>query len=308
MGQYKIRLDNLIGSVIQVEDMNSKLHFVSEARKKANQYEWLYQCTNKEALLNIIQNKKFWLTNLMLVNDTEESERINDPEYEKSFFIASFTYEDNILPGHWEEYGNQANGVLFGVKSEWFMNEIMFMTSENQELTDEHFKVYPSYNAAFDAKLNNQYNKNKIIRPYEAFDFGFYQVVYDDDLMKSIQSSAVLLHDGVEIYGRFMSPEIAGIIKHTKGISRREGQQPKERNWVDEKEVRLKIGIKNQYTPFQEQKNLWFRKLSVSLTHDAFNELVIRFSPEFIEKDKKSYIEKLITLLPNTNIKILGNG
>ncbi len=80
---------DLVGSVMRTE-----LHrqFISDSRTGAEKYEWLFHCTHKDALLGIIRSRQFWLSNLYDVNDKEESERIDDPDYEKAFFAINRIY------------------------------------------------------------------------------------------------------------------------------------------------------------------------------------------------------------------------
>lgn len=116
---------------------SDNLSFAREAKSNAKQYELLYHCCSMEALLSIIKNKEFWLSNLTCVNDHEECEKVNVAEFKNSFFVACFTYEDNVPDDNWEEYSAYDTGVLFSVKFDWFKRDAVFMTTTNQKRMEE---------------------------------------------------------------------------------------------------------------------------------------------------------------------------
>ena len=113
----EIMMGNIIGSMIQSAELSSNLQFIQKSKKAAQTHEWLYQCTNFDAFKNIIESREIWLTNLKNVNDNEEAGRISIPAYETLYYVACFTYMDDIDNDHWNEYGYGENGILYSVKS-----------------------------------------------------------------------------------------------------------------------------------------------------------------------------------------------
>ncbi len=93
--------EQLVGSSLKTDGfVTDNINFVNQLKSEADSYEWLYHCTNSTAFLSILNNQEFWLTNIKCVNDKEEAERIDVEEYENSYYVACFTYENNISQEH----------------------------------------------------------------------------------------------------------------------------------------------------------------------------------------------------------------
>lgn len=301
--------NQLEGKVFSTENVVSNMEFIRQLKKEANDYDWLYHCTNSIAFLSILKNKEFWLTNLKLVNDKEEAERIDVPEYENSYYVACFTYDDNISREHWEEYGNMSDGVLIGVKNNWFIRNACFMNTENRKSDEEFFKIYSNSDVALNKKIDEQLH-HRIVNPFYINSFSFYKIIYDDNLSKSIKGlGSVKLSNGIS-QGRTLTPEIAGLIKNTRGLSRRAGKKEYEKDWSSEKEVRLKVGIQ-QFNNFKNGYEMhdrmivdkcFFPKIAVPIIDEAFDVIKIKFSPDFINKD--AYIEAIKSIRPKSKIEI----
>ena len=147
---------SLKSAVIHSEAPN-ELAFIKGSKNRALQHEWLYHCTNANALCSILKNREFWLTNLQQVNDDNEAKRIGAKEYENTFYVASFTYDPDIDENHWKEYGTIEDGVLVAVKNGWF-NKKAFFFSKDGHIEDDFFKIYPSYDIAMKKKIEEQGN------------------------------------------------------------------------------------------------------------------------------------------------------
>lgn len=300
----------LEGKTIKCDNASNNMLFIQHSKEAAKQYEWLYHCTNSSAFLSILSNKEFWLTNLKCVNDAEEAERIDVPEYEKSYYVTCFTYSNNILDEHWKEYGNIKNGVLVGIKREWFIRQADFMCG-NAVVDDEFFKIYPNYDSALASKIEKQ-SQNKLSNPFYINSFDFYQVIYDDKLTKNIKGNSYLEMPNGKLKGQTFTPDIAGIIKKTSGLCKRNNKESYIKDWASEKEVRLKIGIQQ----FSNVKNgyeihdgmimdkAYLSKVRVPLQEQAFETIKIRFSPNFVNKNE--FIEKIRSIIPNSIVEILG--
>lgn len=282
---------------------NDNLYFAKEAKNKANQHELLYHCCSMEAMLSIIENREFWLSNLKLVNDKEECEKIDVLEFRNSFYVGCFTYDDNVPDEHWKEYGTYDDGVLFSVKKEWFSRNATFMTSTNQKMNGDFEFIFTSEENAIEYKIREQKRNNRIIHPFFIFDFNFYQVIYDDHLVKDISGKCELTLNDKVYKGRSLSPHVAGIIKSRSGMCSRWGNEPYEKDWTTEKEVRLKVGINNVFNNMNEQPI--FPKVAVPLNHEAFKEFKIRFSSMASHEKRNEFMIKLKKLLPTSIIEIL---
>lgn len=298
---FSIDLKNIEGTTIEVPVMRDNQRFTNESKEQAANYEWLYHCTTFDALIGIIENREFWLTNLQLVNDDEEAGRIDVPAYENSYYIACFSSDDSVPEVNWDEYGNKTNGVLFSVKRDWFSRNAVFMTKCNQKDNNVFLKIYSSENEASKHKEMEILQNNKCVNPYFIFDFDFYEVKYGE-MKKDIQGDAVWFLDGLKLKGRTLTPNIAGIVKSVSGICTRHGKVPYIKDWESENEVRLKAGISQLGS--NELKCSYFPKIAVPLTEYAFSKLCIRFSPNF-KADKIHSLEKLQKLLPNSEIKTI---
>lgn len=275
------------------------LHFIKDSKAAANAHEWLYHCTSVEALLNIINSREMWLSNLKDVNDTEEANRIDMPEFEKAYYIASFTYDPNIPEEHWGEYGKSEESVLFGVRKEWFTNKQYFLGADHKKESEGGFQIVNSFDSAVKCKMPSK--ERAAYDPYFIVDHGFYQVVYDDALIKKMKSVGSLNTDNKPPYGAVITVELPGIIKSTHGISKREGQIARDKNWESEKEVRLKIGVKT-LNPVLKQLGIYWKQMAVKLSDTAFSELPLRFSPDMGAEQKRQSMEKIRAALPDSYI------
>ncbi|NLK78699.1 MAG: hypothetical protein GX284_13575 [Clostridiales bacterium] len=297
-------MGNLVGAKVESQDLIKNNKFIYESKETAKKYKWLYQCTNIEALKNILKSKEIWLSNLKTVNDAEEVKRINVPEFEKSFFVACFTYEDNIPKEHWGEYGDGENGVLYGFKQDWVLREAELMWRPGEKVEDIDFKIYSKFDEALEAACPMLKKHKRVCNPYFFWDFGFYQIVYDDELKKEMSGECALdIGDGILKGVRFITPSVVGIIKNTHGLCKGKNAEVYDKDWTTEKEVRLKVGIGTTHDILP--KELFFPKMAIKLKENAFDELVIRFSPTMTEEKRKENIKEIEKLLPNGVINVL---
>lgn len=304
------QLKKLEGQTIQVDNALNNLNFIRESKRLAEEHEWLYHCTTDVALISILKNKELWLSNLKLVNDAEEADRVDVPEYERTYYICCFTYDPEIPEQHWKEYGNMENGVLIGIKPDWVKREATFLCGDKNQKCKSKFEIIFNTERNALEYIIEQQQKGYIVNPFYINAFNFYQVIYDDKLKKNIQGNASMIIGNEKFYGRSLTPEVAGIIKSTKGICKRFGRTPYEKDWTTEKEVRLKVGIQ-QYDIFKNgyeihdniiMPDVFFPKIAVPLNENAFKTIKIRFSPNFHDKEK--FIENITSLLPENRIDI----
>ena len=297
--------NQLVGKTFSLPDDYDARNFIKESKEKAKEHEWLYHCTDMAGVLGILKSKELWLTNLKDVNDSEEAERIDVPSYEKSYYVSCFTYEKAISEAHWIEYSALDNGVIIGIKKEWVSKLPVFMTSSRQKCTDEFMKIYGSAKTAFDYKIEQELSGKRGIDPFHIFDFDFYQIVYDDNLRKNILGKCTMDFDGVLVPGKSLSQGIPGIIKSREGWCKRQGKEKYWKNWEDEKEVRLKVGVHrlsaNDGTINTSRPS--FKYLAVPLVEDSFNEIRIGFSPK--NKEKDILIKEIKELYPKSKIELL---
>ena len=286
-------------STILLNDINSKI--VKESKKAADQYEWLYHCTSVDALLSIISNREMWLSNLQVVNDQEEAKRISSKTFEKSYYVACFTYDKNILNTHWEEYGKSNECILFGLKKTWFEKKLTFLEEEHKKCNEQCFSIYNSFNDALNFQKNEIKKGKSVGSPYFVIDYGFYKIIYDDNLKAKMETEAVWKIDGNNVDGTLIIPSVAGIIKSTHGICYRDGKEPYEKDWTSEKEVRLKVGVTTNNAQITSQ-GYYFRQMAIRLSKDAFSELPIKFGMNMSCENRKRSILKIESLLPETEI------
>ena len=97
-------------------------------------------------------------------------------------------------------------------------------------------------------------------------------------------------------------PNVAGIIKKTKGWCERAGKKPYVKSWKDEKEVRLKIHVDRKCSD-EAMDGGFFPKMAIPLNEKAFEEVRLKFSPRFSEKDKDDFLAEVKRLLPDSPIK-----
>ncbi len=289
----------LEGSTLYIPDKD----VVNRSKQGAKQYDKLYHCTNADALISIIKNKEFWLNTLKWVNDKDEKNRIDVPKFENSYYVACFTYENAIPDEHWIEYGNNENGILFSVKKEWFLKDISFMSGDNYKTDIEDFKIFPSSKITLDKKIEAQ-KSGKHFNPFSIFDFDFYKIIYDDDLICNIENEGSMNMQGETYVAIAQNPTIAGIVKKKKGLCERFGQKAYIKDWTSEKEIRLKIGVWQGPTT-EKSFEFFYPKIAVKLDETAFDAFEIRFSPKFDIKRQEEYLDKLYELLPNSKIVVL---
>lgn len=299
---------SLEGTVIYGNNIAENLQFIHKSKELAKKHEWLYHCTTVSALKSILKNREFWLSNLKCVNDMEETERIDVPEYENKYYVCCFTYDAQIPDIHWKEYGSEYDGVLIGIKTNWFLRKAMFMCSDNSKCNDEFMTIMKNDNEALRMKITEQ-KKGRIINPFYINSFDFYQIKYDDELFKNISGIGYLGENGIQV--RTLTPEIGGIIKATHGMCRRFGEESYDKDWTTEKEVRLKVGIQqleifaNGYKIHDGQilKTVFFPKIAIPVSENAFDVVKIGFSPQFYAR--KEFLEEIRQLLPESIINVI---
>lgn len=284
----------LEGSIISIPRLGEYRDIIKKSKEDARQYEFLYHCTSIEGLKGMLKSNAFWLTNLQCVNDQEEVNRITIPEYEKEYYVGCFTYENNVSESHWKEYGNLSDGVLFSVQKDWFnFSESRFLDASNNIV--EMIKFTEKGEAL-----------KHIIGSYIYIDkVDFYKIIYDDDLIMDMQTEASI-QNGNEFLdgGRFIEPEIIGIIKKRSGICMRENKALYEKVWEDEKEVRIKLMTASVDG---SKKLFWTKRLSVPFSENAFNEINLRFSPECDVTKKEDVCKCILSQYPQCRINILDD-
>ena len=124
---------------------------------------------------------------------------------------------------------------------------------------------------------------------------------HDDEMKKTVSNDCNWIVDGVKLPGKSITASVAGIIKSTHGICHRYGKEDYDKDWTQEKEIRLKVGVNTLNKTIQEE-GLYFRQLAVPLSEDAFLELPLKFSPDMAEASKKRYLAALRMKLPTSNI------
>ena len=298
-GRYAV--GNIIGSVLSSQEADQNRMFIREAKKAAQEYEWLYHCAPVSALLNIIEHREMWLSNLKEVNDKEEAQRIKLKEFERGYYVACFTYDSNIQSEHWKEYGKSEDKVLFGVKKEWFLKNAFFLNEDHTKNDWDCMRIFENFDASIQYQMESAGKGIIVPSPYFIFDYGFYKVVYDDEMKKMVSNDCDWIVDGVELPGRAITASVAGIIKSTHGICHGYGKEDYDKDWTQEKEIRLKVGVNTLNKTIQEEGR-YFRQLAVPLSEDAFLELPLKFSPDVAEVTKKRYLAELKMKLPTSNI------
>lgn len=300
--------NQFVGKTIHADNDFDARQFAKESRQNAENHEWLYHCTNTTGLLGILNSREFWLTNLKNVNDDEEADRIDAPSYEKSYYVCCFSYDPNVPLEHWKEYGAIDDGVVIGVKKDWFSKSPVFMTTSHQKCTEEIFRILPSEHDALSLKIEKETNGYAGIDPYHIFDFGFYQIVYDDELKKTMLGECTIDWNGTTIVGQSITPSLPGIIKSRAGWCKRPGTEKYWKVWETEKEVRLKAGIhrlSSSITSRSETRpDIYFRQVAIPLLDNAFDTIRISFSPNYGERDK--ILKEIRNIYPNSIIEILN--
>ena len=295
-------MGNLIGSSISSEEMMKVLRFVRQSKEDAKQYEWLYQCTNIASLLNIIKSKEIWLTNLQLVNDKEEAKRITVPEFEKSYYVACFTYADDIPLEHWTEYcnGEPEKGILVGIKNDCVVKKPEFLSQDGYRVFDNKIKICGSFEEATRVVL-----KSNGQMPYFIIDYGFYKIVYDDELKSTMDGACNWDVDDNMPMGKYIITGFPGTVKNKQGMCCRNGREPYPKKWASEKEIRLKVGVKT--TNKQLPKDMFFPRMALPLKENIFDEIILRFSPMMDEKVAEETLRTIKEVLPHSIIHVLDN-
>ena len=293
----------------RVSFSNDVLSIIAKSKSDAKSYQLLYHCTTTENFISIMKSREFWLSNLNKSNDKNETERIQNDEYKNSFFIASFTYLDNIGEAEWMEYSSMEDGILFSVNPDWFDRNATLMDG-----TDKlNIPLYDNTDTAIDKiQLFSQYAKMEEIVVYCISGFDFCKVIYNDKLSLAIQQEAKLItNNGANSMcsGNIVVPGAAGIIKNEKGLCSRPGKDPYIKCWESENEVRLKIRIQQNLSDFgifpTPNKYLLFDKVAVALNERAFDYCKIRFSPLYPSDRKCSIIKQIKEISPSTVFEVV---
>jgi len=263
---------------------------IRKSKDGAMKCDKLYHCAPAMALESIIKNKEFWLSNLADVNDNKEAERIDIPEYEKSYYVASFTRNNNVSEDNWCEYGKGDISVLFSVKKDWFKKSATFMTLNNQKIIG-HDRIYSSFGSAHNERIDKFKKGDQAPLFYD-----FFAVIYDDELNTTMQTSGIWNNAHRGYPANYINSALSGIIKKTKGECKRSGKEPYEKIWKNEKEVRLKLCIKRMGK--DNLFGVYYPKIAVPLNDLAFMDFDIRFNPKFPASERTEYINKLYTMLP----------
>lgn len=200
------------------------------------------------------------------------------------------------------------NGILVGVKKEWFLKKADFLC-DYKVVDDDFFRIHKNRENALNFKIENQ--KTRLCNPFYINSKGFYKVIYDDELVKNIRGNTYIETDSGKINGYSFTPEVAGIIKSTHGLCKRDGQKEYVKDWTSENEVRLKVGIqqlsnsKNGYEIHDGMvmDEAYFPMIRIILSDKAFEIIRIRFSLDFVNKNE--FIEKIKNVLPNSKIELL---
>ena len=300
--------NKFVGKTIHAEHDFDARQFAEQSRQNAASHEWLYHCTDTAGLIGILRLKEFWLTNLQKVNDAEEAERIDAPSYEKSYYVCCFSYDPDIPMEHWKEYGAMDDGVVIGVKRNWFSQNPVFMTTSHQKCYDEKMRICQSEHEALDLKIQKEANGYRGYNPYHIFDFGFYQIVYDDELKKTMLGECTIDWDGTSIVGQSITPSLPGIIKSREGWCKRPGKEKYWKVWENEKEVRLKAGIhrlsNSMSSETKTEPDIYFKQVAIPLFDEAFEIIRIAFSPNYANRDK--LLAEIKKLYPNSVIEVLN--
>lgn len=231
--------------------------------------------------------------------------RISVPEYETSFYVACFTYMNDISKKHWEEYGYGDEGILYSFKQDWIKKEPIFLNSNNSIEEDIYLKIYSTSREALDASIYEEiHNNRKGCNPYYTIDFDFYQIIYDNKLKKDMQRIVKLQLDDEDIQGRGITPAVVGIIKFERGLCERPGKESYIKEWKEEKEVRLKVGLQSYGAILPS--GTYIPKMAVPLKDEAFSKLQIRFNPDIDKNKMKANMDEIYRILPDSEITILN--
>lgn len=234
-----------------------RFEFLRQQKDLAKCHNRLYHCTTVDALLNIIRTKMLWLSNLEKVNDPFEKDRIDYKEYKQSCYVGCFTYDKQLSPHHWEEYGNGISDVVLGINNDLFWEKDLIFIRDNKPLIDSKYWIYGNRMAC---KLSPEQDSNFFIE-----NIGLYQVHYETKHKINIAES-----DGV---GNYVIPALAALTKDPKGLSIKTGN---ERDWNLEKKIRLTVVI-NQKN--RGNKVEYPQKNGIELNNNIFNNMEVMFGP-----------------------------
>ncbi|RPF47330.1 DUF2971 family protein [Hydrogenoanaerobacterium saccharovorans] len=95
----------------------------SEMKRKAKDHNKYLHYTNLDSLAKILANKTFRLSELKLVNDPIESERV-DSLYKNKIFTLCFCHEQNESIPMWKIYASNQNGVALLFENLDFLEQI----------------------------------------------------------------------------------------------------------------------------------------------------------------------------------------
>lgn len=282
---------------------NISRELVYKSKKEAKEYDLIYQCTSFSSFKNILKTKEIWLSNLKELNDKQEVRTVTRPEFENFYFVASFTYDNNISEKDWMEYGRSEDSILFGFKRDWVKREGYLMSGSSYYNKVPNGKIYKNFDEMNIIRLRNECNGN-IIFPYYFQDFGFYKVVYDNTLyLKMEEMVDWSIDDFFSLNGRIIDFALPGIIKQKRGICKRD-EKEYSKKWEEEKEIRLKATIRTSYYN-NETKIFHYPKIAVKLNENAFDKIVLKFNPKLDEERVNNYKLEIKNLKPNSEIIII---
>lgn len=271
--------------------------YIENSKNEALEYEWFYHCTKPDSLVSMIKSKEMWLSSLQKVNDMEELKRVDVPQYEHSIFVGCFTYDSRVDTSHWSEYADLKDGVLFGLKRDWFNKNVTFLTEKNEKINEEPFHIFNSLNESLTFQQNKIKENVIIFNPYYIADFNFYKVRYNNKQKSKIMG----ICNWGDIKGEEINLSAPGIIKDTSGECKGKDGKVYKKVWAIEKEIRLKVCI----TTIDKNRNEnppYFNRIAVSFNENAFKEIPIWFSPEMSEEAKRKNINKIHLALKEANI------
>lgn len=309
--EYIRRIEKeLLGKTITIDKSKEISEFLGTSRKIANK-EWIYHCTDTNALISILKNKEFYLKNLVYVNDEDEVKAIDVNAYRNTFYVGCFSSEIIDSDEHREEYGKSENSVFIAMKKEWFTKNVHFLCIGDGEWIDlgDTFRIFSNLREVIGFQ-KNEYKDGRYCYPYYIEDYDFYGVIYDDNEQIRIQCDISIASNGTEIKGVTFIPELAGIIKKKSGISKRTKEY---RIWANEKEIRLKLCIhqEDHFLNGNEYHDgamvpITIKQVVVQLTENAFDTLHIYFPDTFVDRD--GYINKLKKEIPGIKISVMDKS
>lgn len=73
--------------------------------------------------------------------------------------------------------------VLFGVKKEWF-KKMLFLNEDHTKNDWDCMRIFEKFDASIQYQIKSARKGIIVPPPYFIFDYGFYKVVYDDEMKK----------------------------------------------------------------------------------------------------------------------------